>query len=208
MVDSRSKAWNTLRDNVYNPGGAENIKEVMNSIELFEKVALPAVLQFEGGYVDHPADKGGATNNGITQATFDHFNDARSRKIRPVSEIMEIEVKEIYYFYYWIAGRCDEIKHPKAAVLYFDSCVNHGISRASKFLQEAVDVKVDGIIGKVTLEAVNKYKEKGLIYRYFEIREEFYHRLVDRKPSQKVFLKGWLNRLEKLKVILDKMEAA
>ena len=186
------------------PGGAENIKGDMN---IFEKIALPAVLQFEGGYVDHPADKGGATNKGITQATFDHFNDARSRKIRPVSEIMEIEVKEIYYFDYWVAGKCDKIKHPKAVVLHFDSCVNHGISRAAKFLQEAVDVKVDGIIGKVTLEAVNKYKEQGLIYRYLEIREEFYHRLAEKEPTQKVFLMGWLNRLEKLKVILDKMEA-
>lgn len=175
-------------------------------MDIFEKVALPAVLQFEGGYVDHPADKGGPTNNGITQKAYDQYCVETYDIKRPVRDIIYPEVKEIYYFDYWIAGKCDKIKHPKAVVLHFDSCVNHGISRAAKFLQESVDVKVDGVIGKMTLEAVNKYKEKGLIYRYFEIREEFYHRLTEKKPSQKVFLKGWLNRLENLKVILDKME--
>lgn len=175
-------------------------------MNIFEKIALPVVLQFECGYINHTNDKGGATNFGITQKVYDNYRATKNLQLNSVTMLTESEVKEIYLYGYWYNGNCNFIRHPKVAVLHFDSCVNHGINTAAKFLQEAVDVKADGIIGKITLEAVNKYKEKGLIYRYFEIREEFYHRLAEKNSSQKVFLKGWLNRLEKLKAILDKME--
>lgn len=187
-----------------NPGGAEKIKGSMN---IFEEIALPTILRFEGGYIIHPADNGGATNFGITQKSYDEYRTTKNLQLHSVALLTDGEVKEIYLYKYWYNGNCNLIRHPKVAVLHFDSCVNHGTTRAAKFLQEAVDVKVDGVIGKVTLEAVNKYKESGLIYRYFEIREEFYHRIAEKNPPQKVFLKGWLNRLEGLKGILDKMEA-
>lgn len=175
-------------------------------MNIFEDIALPTVLKFEGRYSNHLNDKGGATNFGITQKVYDEYTATKNLQLNSVTMITDGEVKEIYFCKYWYDGNCNLIRHPKVAVLHFDSCVNHGIGRAAKFLQEAVDVKVDGVIGKVTLEAVNKYKEQGLIYRYLEIREEFYHRIAEKNPSQKVFLKGWLNRIEILKSVLDKME--
>lgn len=149
--------------------------------ELFKK-ALRFVLKWEGGYSNNPNDLGGATNYGITQATYNQWRYMKDFNLKNIKDISENEVAEIYYNEYWLRAGCDKMT-PKFAVLVFDTAVNMGLSRAKEFLKAAE----------------YKYPEK-----FIEAREEKYREFA-RYGGQHVFLKGWLNRLNDLKTFVEKL---
>ena len=163
--------------------------------------ALAFVLKVEGGYSDHPADRGGATHKGILQREYDRYRRRKELPQQPVREIADAEVEEIYWREYWQAGRCERMPWP-VNLAHFDACVNTGLRQAAKFLQRAVDAEDDGRIGPLTLraleEALRRDTPLGVAERLVEQREPFYRALVERNSSQRVFLKGWLNRVQKL----------
>lgn len=158
--------------------------------------ALPVILKAEGGYVHDPDDRGGATNKGVTQKTYDMWRKSELLPVRPVKEIQDVEVESIYRRDYWFAGRADALAWP-ASLVHFDACVNHGVGRASKMLQDAAGVMVDGKIGPKTIAAVNA-DPAGVVKRYLEERERFYRLIAIGK--QEKFLKGWLARLDHLRI--------
>lgn len=164
----------------------------MQEQERFNR-CLRLVLKHEGGFVDHPADPGGATNQGVTQATYDAFRRSRALPKRSVRHITEQEVHAIYRRSYWLAAECDELP---AGVDYmvFDLAVNSGVSRAKKFLQEAVGVKDDGVIGPVTRAAIAKTPALNIVTRMSERREAFYRSL----KTFRVFGRGWMRRLDEV----------
>jgi len=162
------------------------------------KDALELILKYEGGYVNHPDDPGGATNKGVTQNVYNKYRSSLGQPENDVKEITDNEVEEIYFERYWLTGKCNELPI-KLAIVHFDTSVNTGIFQASKFLQRSINVLDDGIIGPKTLEALKGFEEVDVIESYIEKRIEFYKNLVERKPQLKVFLKGWLNRVEHLK---------
>lgn len=159
---------------------------------------LSKVLKHEGGYSNHAADKGGATVAGITQATYDQWRASRGFGRQPILGISPDEVKAIYKARYWLLGKCDQMPPPLDYV-HFDGCVNHGIGQAAKFLQRALGVEADGVIGPKTLAAVRQDDAAGRIdevcANILDQREDFYHKLVEKDPSQKAFIKGWMNRI-------------
>lgn len=160
--------------------------------------ALTKVLKEEGGYVNDPADSGGATNRGITQATYDLFRDGKDLDRRAVRYATKLETAEIYEGF-WI--RCGADRLPAGLNLsVFDFSVNAGPRRGVGTLQEIVGTKVDGIVGPKTLAAVRKLDVLKLISDYAEKRRVFYNSLASRRPKDKKFLKGWLlrtNRVER-----------
>lgn len=163
--------------------------------------AFTFVLDREGGYVDHPLDKGGATNMGITQRSYNAWRSSQTLPIKAVKEITVDEVEQIYRQSYWINGRCDDIAwtHPDTATVHFDACVNHGLNRAARMLQEAIGtVKVDGIIGPKTMGALLDMSDANIAQNYIGHRYHFYHRIVRSNPSQLVFLRGWIARIRHL----------
>lgn len=101
----------------------------------FEK-ALTFVLRAEGGYSDNPADPGGATNRGITQATYNAWRTGRGLPTRPVREITGEEVKAIYRERYWNPIRGDDLP-PALALAAFDTAVNMGVAAAQEGLSYA-----------------------------------------------------------------------
>lgn len=141
--------------------------------------ALAHTLKFEGGYVDHPADPGGATNKGITQSVYDADRDQAGLPRQSVKFISEDEVRHIYERDYWRASGASGLAEP-LDLLHFDAAVNHGLKRAGIFLADS----------------------KGDPKAYLDLRERFYYDLVARKPSMTVFLKGWLNRVAGLRKVL------
>jgi lysozyme family protein len=159
---------------------------------------LALVLGHEGGYSNHAADKGGATSSGITQAVYDEWRAGRGFGRQPVLDISADEVKMIYKARYWLLGKCDQLPAPLDYV-HFDGCVNHGPGQAAKFLQRALCVAADGVVGPKTLAAVREDDAAGRIEdicaNILDQREEFYHRLVEKDPTQKAFIRGWLNRI-------------
>jgi len=168
---------------------------------------LGYILRFEGGYSNHPADRGGATNKGITQGTFDAYNEGLGRDTKSVESITDSEVQAIYLERFWNPCRCGDLHNPLDLVV-FDSAVQHGVSRAAKWLQREVGVATDGVIGNATLFAVNqealKHGLAELVERYMWVREEFYAAIIARDPSQEVFANGWKNRMLELEKAIAK----
>lgn len=142
--------------------------------------AIEHILKHEGGYVNDPDDLGGETNMGITKRFYPDVD---------IKNLTVEQAKEIYKRDYWDKAKCDALPE-NVRLMHFDTAVNMGIGRANKFLQEAIGVTVDGIVGKNTLAAAHKCNLKV----YARVRLIFYTNIVLNKPVQKKFLKGWYNR--------------
>ncbi len=160
--------------------------------------SLPFVLRWEGGYVDHPADPGGRTNKGVTQKVYDSWRARQGLPQRHVREIEDAEVHAIYEADYWTPPRCDLLQR-QLDLVQFDTAVNMGARRAVRLLQRAVGCDVDGSFGPQTERAVGACVPGTAIAAYCDARESFYRNLAERRPDLKVFLKGWLNRLNALR---------
>ena len=140
------------------------------------KQGLKFVLKWEGGYVNNPNDKGGATNKGITQNTYNAWLKSQGKSSKDVRNITDSEVEQIYYKNYWLAAGCDKMSKD-FALLAFDTAVNMGVSRVQEFLKAAQWKYPD----KFILARAEKYNEFANV------------------ASQRGFLHGWLNRLFDLK---------
>ena len=160
--------------------------------------SLPFILRWEGGFVDHPADPGGRTNKGVTQRVYDGWRRRQGMPHQDVKLISDAEVHAIYEMDYWLPPRCDLLRRPLDLV-QFDTAVNMGVGRAVRFLQEAAGCGVDGDFGPGTQRAVAECDLGETIVKFCDIREAFYRRIVEKKPGQGVFLKGWMNRLNSLR---------
>lgn len=142
--------------------------------ELFKK-ALKFVLKWEGGYVNNPNDKGGATNKGITQGTYNRWLKVNRAPSKDVRDIAMSEVEDIYYNDYWHEAGCNEMTKV-FAVLAFDTAVNMGVGRVGEFLRAA------------------KWKDPSA---FIAARRAKYEEFA-RYGNQRIFLKGWLNRMDDL----------
>lgn len=155
----------------------------------------------EGGYVHDKDDRGGATNHGVTQATYDRFRDAKNFARQSVRNINLIEVADVYRIDYWDVCRCSDLPVPLDLVV-FDSAVQHGAGRAIKWLQQIVGAVTDGQCGPKTLYAVHdralRHQLPEVIDAYLDLREAFYARIIANDPSQRKFKDGWENRLNAL----------
>ncbi|MCE1205228.1 MAG: hypothetical protein LWW79_11555 [Holophagaceae bacterium] len=165
--------------------------------------ALAFTLGNEGGYVNHPADPGGATNFGIIQKNLTKWNAAHPELGFPpsVRDLTMDQARTIYRTEYW---RWDAIADPAIAIKLFDIGVNCGTGTSIRLLQRAVNLLVnppidtDGKLGPGTLGAANAQAPEALMQALCRIQKEHYQSLVASDPSQSVFLKGWLNRAARI----------
>lgn len=148
---------------------------------------------YEGGYVNNPNDRGGATNFGITQATYNRYCSQKGLQQKDVRLITIKEVDDIYFNDYWIRSSCHLMLLP-LCVVHYDTAVNFGVSGANKMLQRVLEVEPDGVIGKITLSKIDSFKPIELAQKYISMRMTRRYEIVEHNPTQKVFLKGWLNR--------------
>lgn len=119
--------------------------------------------------------------------------------------------KEIYKNDYYDRFNINKIKNDKVALSIFDWLVNSG-KWATKKAQQVLNnitnnqLVVDGILGDKSIEAINKVDVDLFLTAYHNIQREFYNAIVKNKPSQKVFLRGWLNRVDKKEKFIKEME--
>lgn len=149
--------------------------------DLFKK-ALSFVLKWEGGYVNNPNDKGGATNKGITQGTYNNWLISQGKSRKDVKFISQQEVEEIYYKNYWLKAGCDKMSKV-FAVICFDTAGNMGVGRVKEFLQAA------------------RWTDPQ---KFLAAREQKYREFA-KYGNQKIFLNGWLNRLNDLRNFIKKI---
>jgi lysozyme family protein len=162
----------------------------------FER-SLSHVLLQEGGYADHPADPGGATNMGITRKTLARWRGVSPWWALPKAEVRRLtqaEAARIYRADYWERSRAGEMS-PGLDLALFDFAVNSGPSRAVKTLQGLLKVPADGFVGPVTLGALREHVAltgvAGLIDALCDRRLDFLTRL----STYAVFGRGWRKRV-------------
>lgn len=153
--------------------------------------AVAKVLGHEGDFSDHPADPGGKTRFGITEEV--------ARRIGYKGDMRELPLdlaKQIYKRDYWDAVKADQLP---AGVRYavFDAAVNSGVKQATLWLQRALGVADDGIIGPITLRAANAQNSDALRMRILAQRLRFMASL----SNWPAFGRGWARR------VADLMEA-
>jgi lysozyme family protein len=183
---------------------------------------LPCILKWEGGFVNDPADAGGATNKGVTIATWrrvgydkdgDGDVDVGDLKLISAQDVRDRVLKP----YYWDKWRADEINSQKVANILVDWVWGSG-KYGITIPQRILGVEADGIVGNKTLSAVNFADPDQLYSAVYKARVDFlneitqnsiatYEKKLGRKATEsellrdtyKRFIKGWLNRLESIK---------
>jgi lysozyme family protein len=154
------------------------------------EAALKHVLAFEGGYSDHPRDPGGATNLGITIRVLERYRGRPVTKDE-VRTLTKKEARAIYRKFYWEPCRCGQLPTGLDFAV-FDCAVNQGVARATRFLQQAARVAVDGQIGSITLGAVQAADREALLAEFISLRMQSYGLL---QRLFRIFGLGWSRRL-------------
>ncbi|WP_432769789.1 MAG: hypothetical protein HEQ22_03315 [Sphingopyxis sp.] len=172
---------------------------------------IDEVIDREGAYVNHPADRGGPTCWGITEAV------ARDNGYTgPMRSLPRSAAAAIYRRLYWQRPGFDKVaaRAPQVAAELFDTGINMGTAIAGGFLQRSLnalnrsardfpDLVVDHDVGARTLSALDAFlKVRGraaeavLVRALDALQGERYIALAERRPSQEAFVYGWLaNRL-------------
>lgn len=175
------------------------------------EVLIDDAIAREGGYVNHPADRGGPTRWGITQAVARTHGYAGDMRAFPRHDAVAI-----YRRLYWQRPRFDAVAQilPAIGAEMFDTGINMGPGVAARFLQRALnalnrnqrdypDIAVDGAIGPRTLDALRGYVrargdrgERVLMREVEALQGEHYIALAEQRPANEAFLYGWLaNRI-------------
>ena len=150
-------------------------------------------LAFEGGYVDHPSDPGGATNLGITITTLAAWRGRPVTK-EDVRHLKRAEAEAIYRKKYWDAVRGDEL--PAGVDLaVWDYGVNSGPHRSIEALQEAVGTAQDGLLGVRTLAATRAMDAETVVSKVCAARLAFVLSL----PTWPTFGRGWARRINEVR---------
>lgn len=164
------------------------------------------ILSHEGGFVNDPDDRGGATNFGVTLKTYSEWL-GRPASVAEVRAMKVETAKEIYLSRYYYTPRINGFPEEVQPQI-FDCSINHGPRRAVKFVQTVCNlagfgpVAVDGVNGPNTMEVAKTANQEMGVYFNNAIADEridFYHRIVASNPSQKKFLNGWLKRANSYK---------
>jgi lysozyme family protein len=150
----------------------------MNFDEAFEKL-----IGHEGGYVDNRLDPGGETKFGISK---------RSYPGEDIPNLTLERAKEIYARDYWGPAGCDAV--PDAAKLQlFDMAVNSGPKTAVQTLQRAIGATPDGVLGPLTLQALQSMPPARFVARFNGARLAYMAEL----PTWPAFSRGWARRIAK-----------
>jgi lysozyme family protein len=160
------------------------------------------VEPWEGGFADIAADKGGLTYAGITEKNFPSWegwplikSKMKAGKIKNNTKFPELNFAvKAFYEKMWNDNKFGFITSQDVANIVFDFFVNSGFS-AIKSVQRILGLSTDGKLGEKTLSAINARNPSTLNDQIKKARIEFYNSIVRRDPSQNVFIKGWMKRI-------------
>lgn len=152
--------------------------------------ALARVLVYEGGFSNNPADPGGATMKGITQATYNSWRARHGQPVAGVAGISDADVAAIYKTDYWDRIHGDDMPSGVDFCL-FDAAVNSGVGGATSWAQAVCGLAVDGDMGPKTEAAILADDPDAFIHDFCA------HRLgtLQRLPTWSTFGKGWAARI-------------
>lgn len=169
---------------------------------------IPFLRRWEGGFVNHAADRGGPTNQGVTLRTWQQVGvDKDGNGIINTDDLLRMSthdlVERVLRPHFWNRWQADRIRTQAIAEVLVDwmwMCGPYSIRLAQKELK----VKMDGIVGNKTLSAINTYgNQQELFYRLKVARYAHLYRICDYRPANRIFLAGWINRVRALKFTLS-----
>ncbi len=162
----------------------EKMKKNTNTLENDKNFieALDFVYKNEGGYSNHKEDKGGATNFGVTQRTYDDYCRRNNLTPKNVKDLTKDETVQIYYDDYWKKSGADKANNIFESIVLFDTAVLHGVGKAKSFYQKA----------------------NGNPYEILSLRKEHYKQKIEDDESQMKFFNGWNNRVNRLEKMLNR----
>lgn len=155
----------------------------------FEKI-INTILNNEGDYVNDPLDRGGETKFGISKRSYPDVD---------IKNLTLEHAKFIYKHDFWDNKQYKNIENLAIATKSFDLSINIGEKRLNKLLQRALratgfSVTEDGVIGEITLKAINQSPPKELLASLKSEAAGNYRNLVASDNTQLRFLQGWLTR--------------
>lgn len=182
---------------------------------------IPLTLIYEGGskFTNIKEDKGGATKWGVSllfirgtgDPLFDLDGDGEltENDIRLMTEnIASLGFKK----YFWDRPYgLDHLDSDRKAFVVFDAAVNNGPKNATKFIQRSavalgMDCDIDGKFGPHTARCLYEAPVDEFCDAYLDIREAFFWKIVENNPSQRIFIKGWINRINNIRRDLERLQ--
>ena len=104
------------------------------------------------------------------------------------------EIEEFYKINYWDKIKGDQIEDESVAFSIFDFAVNAGVKTSIKLAQKVVKTKEDGVIGKISLKAINEMLPEEFLADFTLGKIVRYIRIVEAKPTTRKFFYGWIKR--------------
>lgn len=155
------------------------------------------ILKWEGGFVNDPLDKGGATNKGITIGTFRQFY-GKDATVEQLKRITNEQWLHVFKAGYWDRWQADRITNQAVANILVDWVWASGVN-GIKIPQRVLGVADDGIVGEKTIAALNAQNPAEFFSKIHTERIKFVDDIVRRNPTQARFIKGWKNRINDIK---------
>lgn len=165
--------------------------------------AFQRLLGIEQGFTNNPNDSGGATKFGVTAAMLAIYRKVPQVTVQDVQNLTVDEAKLVYKSQFWDPLRLDVVNSFPVAYAIFDQSVNGGQVTAAKRVQATISelgttVKIDGLIGAITIGAVNLAKPPEFLLKFCEMSQLAYLQIATDNPKDLVFLKGWITRTHKI----------
>lgn len=165
----------------------------------------PKVLKWEGGYGNDPVDRGGPTNMGVTigDATDYYKKGVKSLDKNGDGQITADDIKALTkedFTYvlrqFWDYCRADEINNQSIAEIIVDWAYNSGKGTAVKKVSQLLGLNPSTKMTDEMLAKINGWQpQEDLFNKIWRARENHYNSIVANNPSQRRFIKGWMNRL-------------
>lgn len=156
---------------------------------------IDRLIAREGGFVNHPDDRGGPTNMGITMATLQAWRKT-GISINDVEDLDIGEARQIYFANYWQRPGLNTLAIGSYPLdMLFDSCVLHGPTRTVRLLQACLGCHVDGKIGPITRECAGRLDGPRLMALFMAARVEMLGEILTQSPRQSAFAHGWMRRM-------------
>jgi len=154
---------------------------------------IPKILAHEGGFCDTKGDRGGATNKGVTIDTY-RTVFGKDKTVEDLKTLTIPEFTMVLKRYYWDRWHADDIINQSVAEILVDWCWGSG-KWGIIIPQRILKVMDDGLIGKVTIAALNSRDQSEFHEQVKQARLSFINQIILHDPSQVKFEKGWKNRI-------------